>query len=79
MTIKDAIKQYNEKYPDQKISIIYDIGNEWLIGDEEDDSDFSYMPPIIIDKITGKMKAFFPHNYGGNIKNAIPISIDEIE
>ncbi len=80
MTVKDAIKQYYEKYPSRKISKLFDIGNAWVISAvKKDNNAMLLISPISIDKMTGEMKVFFPPDHRGEIKNAIPISIEEIE
>ncbi len=80
MTIKEAIKQYKEKYPYQNISEIFDIGSAWLVSAaDKDTNEILLIPPISIDKITGEMKDFFPPDHEDEFDNAIPISIEEIE
>lgn len=80
MTIKDAIKLYYEKYPDLKISKIFDIGNAWVVSAaSKNTNEILLISPTSIDKITGEMKVFFPPDHRGEFDNAIPISIEEIE
>ena len=77
INLNEALKKYEEVFPNKRISSILDIGSAWVVsavdkktGLELDES------PVSISKENADIKVFFPPLHREELKNALPVNID---
>lgn len=74
MTLVEAIKIYEEKYPDHMVSSVLDVGDEWVIAAKDKETGMERdASPIAIHKENGNMRVFFPPFNAAKLKNAVVV------
>ena len=59
--IKEAVQRFQTEYPDLKVDLVSDVGDEWVFGfvDRETGAELEFSP-IAMDKEFGTFRTFFP-------------------
>ena len=77
MELNQALKIYENKYPDYKVGTVLDVGDEWVISSKDKETNLELdVAPIAINKETGKIRIFFPPMNMEKMTKAIVVEMD---
>lgn len=77
LTIKEACRLFLNQFPEQKITGVLDIGDEYVISAENERGGVSYTSPTAISKESKAFRVFFPPDNLEKLKSAVPMEIPE--
>ena len=77
LTVKEACGLYLDRFPEEKIVGVLDVGDEYVISAQDRYGDDRYTSPTAISKETEAFRTFFPPDNLDKIERAVSVEIPE--
>ena len=77
MELDQALEIYEKNNPNDKVDIVLDVGDEWVISARDKETNLEVdVAPVAINKYTGESRVFFPPMNMEKMAKAIAVDFD---